>query len=269
MKIVETNLKFKSLSALGKVKQIVLHHAVTPTNYGAADMHRIHLNKGWSGCGYHFVIKGDGTIERGRPENCLGAHVANMNTGRIGVCFAGDFEKNKMAKAQIEAGKELVAYLKNKYKVGVVKHKDLMATSCPGKLFPFDEIVNGKVEVKPEAPSKPTQQKKKLWEVSIEGEEVKSLQRLLGVKVDGYFGDNTLKACPLLKKGSNGPIVKLMQQRLLNRGYKLPKYGADGGFGDETVTAVKRCQDCFSLSQDGIVGQNTWKALYGLDKGRF
>ena len=61
----------------------------------------------------------------------------------------------------------------------------------------------------------------------------------------------------------------MIQKRLINMGYNLNPYGADGNFGDTTVKAVKRLQDCFNLVQDGIVGRNTWKVLYGLDKGKF
>lgn len=269
MRIIETNLKFRDLSPLGVVNKIVVHHSVTG-DVDAKRIHDMHLNNGWSGIGYHFVVKMNGEIERGRPENKLGAHVANQNSGKIGVCFIGDFSKNKMSDVQKKSGIEIINYLKNKYNASICKHSDLMATNCPGNLFPYNEIVNSKPleESKPTNPPKPNNTKK-LWEISIQGQEVKDLQKVLKVTVDGYFGDNTLKACPLLKSGSSTSVVKLMQKRLLNRGYSMPKYGADGHFGQETLSAIKRLQDCFNLDIDGIVGKNTWKALYGLDKGRF
>lgn len=45
---------------------------------------------------------------------------------------------------------------------------------------------------------------------------------------------------PELKKGSKGEYVTLLQTMLINRGYRLPKYGADGSFGAETQAAVKQ-----------------------------
>lgn len=66
---------------------------------------------------------------------------------------------------------------------------------------------------------------------------------------------------PTLRKGSKGEYVTVLQTLLLNRGYKLPKYGADGSFGDETVAAVKQFQQDWGLTVDGIVGSNTWKML--------
>ena len=69
------------------------------------------------------------------------------------------------------------------------------------------------------------------------------------------------KSHPTLKKGSKGASVKEMQQLLIKKGYKLPKYGADGDFGTETLNAVKQFQKDKGLKVDGIVGSQTWKAL--------
>lgn len=72
--------------------------------------------------------------------------------------------------------------------------------------------------------------------------------------------DTTVKL-PTLRKGSKGSYVTLLQTQLLNRGYKLPKYGADGSFGNETFEAVKQFQRDWGLEPDGIVGSATWKML--------
>ena len=63
------------------------------------------------------------------------------------------------------------------------------------------------------------------------------------------------------KKGSKGSEVKKIQQMLLERGYKLPKYGADGSYGDETAAAVKQFQKDWGLKADGIVDQETLKMM--------
>lgn len=66
---------------------------------------------------------------------------------------------------------------------------------------------------------------------------------------------------PTLKKGSKGEAVVLLQKKLLAKGYKLPKYGADGDFGNETLKAVKEFQKNNGLGVDGIVGPKTWAKL--------
>lgn len=71
-------------------------------------------------------------------------------------------------------------------------------------------------------------------------------------------GDNST---PTLRKGSNGDAVKELQNLLLSHGYELPKYGADGDYGAETVTAVKKFQKDNGLDADGICGPKTWAAL--------
>ena len=80
--------------------------------------------------------------------------------------------------------------------------------------------------------------------------------------VDGIPGPNTLKGCPLLKKGARGNITKLVQEKLTNLGYSTN--GVDGIFGSGTKSAVIKYQRAKGLSADGIVGQNTWKKLLGL-----
>lgn len=91
-----------------------------------------------------------------------------------------------------------------------------------------------------------------------------NVQGFSNQKVDGIAGPATLAGCPVLRKGAQGNITKLIQKRLLSLGYKLPKWGADGGFGDETVDAVKSFQTDKGLSVDGIVGQDTWRKLLNL-----
>ena len=48
---------------------------------------------------------------------------------------------------------------------------------------------------------------------------------------------------------------------MLQLGYSLPRYGADGDFGGETAAAIKRFQARAGLAQDGVYGGDTHKAL--------
>lgn len=66
---------------------------------------------------------------------------------------------------------------------------------------------------------------------------------------------------PTLRKGDKGPYVTLAQTELLQKGYALPRYGADGSFGNETLAAVKQLQYDFGLTVDGIIGPRTWEVL--------
>ncbi|MBD1381077.1 N-acetylmuramoyl-L-alanine amidase [Metabacillus arenae] len=57
--------------------------------------------------------------------------------------------------------------------------------------------------------------------------------------------------------GDKGNEVKAIQNQLLKSGFGLPKFGADGKFGSETLSAVKAFQKTFRLTVDGIVGPET------------
>lgn len=66
---------------------------------------------------------------------------------------------------------------------------------------------------------------------------------------------------PTLRRGSSGEYVTLLQTKLIQRGYDLQPYGADGKYGAKTENAVKAFQRDNGLTADGICGKNTWSAL--------
>lgn len=68
---------------------------------------------------------------------------------------------------------------------------------------------------------------------------------------------------PTLRKGDSGTYVTMMQELLIQRGYPMPKYGADGKFGNETLAALTAFQKDYGLTADGICGEATWEALQG------
>ena len=54
---------------------IVVHCSDTEDgkNFTEKDIDRWHRAQGWAyGCGYHYVVQIDGTVERGRPEDLKG-----------------------------------------------------------------------------------------------------------------------------------------------------------------------------------------------------
>lgn len=147
MNIIETNLEFASLSKRDKTNRIILHHSGVSVLQSVEVIHNYHKNTNkWAGIGYHFYVRKDGSIYRGRPEEMIGAHAYGANSDSIGICAEGDFNNETMSEVQKNAIKELVAYLKEKYNITKVqRHSDTIATSCPGKNYPFEDIVNGQV----------------------------------------------------------------------------------------------------------------------------
>lgn len=126
-----------------KVTHIVVHYSATYSdqNTTAADIDRMHRERGFDKIGYHYFIRRDGTVERGRKETEIGAHVGGQNTGKIGVCWAGGLERatgpnvgvDNRTPAQTNSLISLIKDLLTRYPgAKVVGHKDLAATQCPG-----------------------------------------------------------------------------------------------------------------------------------------
>ena len=72
-------------------EHIVWHVTATPEGreFNAKDIDRMHRQEGWQCIGYHYIIKLDGTVESGRPEDIVGAHVLNFNHNTIGISCVG------------------------------------------------------------------------------------------------------------------------------------------------------------------------------------
>lgn len=68
----------------------------------------------------------------------------------------------------------------------------------------------------------------------------------------------------MLRKGSKGYQVRVLQVLLILNGCDVGKAGADGDFGVATEAAVRKFQQARRLENDGIVGPITWATLLGV-----
>lgn len=96
---------------------------------------------------------------------------------------------------------------------------------------------------------------------------VKEFQRANNLSADGIVGRNTWNkllnfnpSSEVLRRGSESSAVMFLQRLLLS--YLYPISNLDGDFGPETERAVRAFQSENGLSVDGIVGRNTWQALF-------
>lgn len=103
---------------------------------------RWHRQRGFLMIGYHYVIKIDGTIEKGRDEDAIGAHVEGYNAVSVGICLVGGVDANgptgkpvnNFSKEQFAALAGLLKTLKAKYPAAVIQgHRDFpnVAKACP------------------------------------------------------------------------------------------------------------------------------------------
>lgn len=138
--IAETNFHFtEPLLVRPRTDMIVIHHVGIPDgDTPAAAIHRAHLANGWAGIGYHYVIRKNGVIERGRPLAVVGAHAYGENYHTVGINVTGNFDKEVPTDAQMKSLTELVTALCRIYHIDpgpatIVGHRDVNSTDCPGK----------------------------------------------------------------------------------------------------------------------------------------
>lgn len=122
-------------------KKIIVHHTgnATDVDMSALEAHLLHkYDFEWAGIGYHYVIRKDGTIEKGRPEHLMGAHSYGHNKDSIGIALSGNFDLADPTEYQMRSLITLSAYLAYKYdlelddKGTLFGHRDMNDTRCPG-----------------------------------------------------------------------------------------------------------------------------------------
>lgn len=123
-----------------KIEKIIIHCTATPpeTNIGVSEIDAWHKEKGWKGCGYHYVIKRDGEIQKGRRVEEIGAHTKGFNAKSIGIALVGGVDKNGKAKdtktkKQEESLRVLLGELLEEFEgAEVLGHRDLDKNKeCP------------------------------------------------------------------------------------------------------------------------------------------
>lgn len=126
-----------------EINRVVVH--CSDSTFGSSILiDEWHRERGWDSVGYHFVICNgkiennnflecmDGSIERGRDIDKMGAHVSGHNSDSIGVCLIG---KDSYTDKQMLSLKILLSELMIKYNLkyhNIFGHRELdPRKSCP------------------------------------------------------------------------------------------------------------------------------------------
>lgn len=216
---------------------IVIHCSATrpSQNIGVKEIDQWHRNppNKWVMIGYHFVIRRDGTVEIGRPVDCIGAHVyppAGINSRSVSICLIGGVKEsdgktpeNNFTPEQWVSLNSLVDQMLIKYPNAEVDgHGNISKDrACPS--------FNVKEWLRTRKPSTHSDVISKAKPVQVR---------------------------PVLKRGDKGDTVKDLQRFL-----KMAKNDIDGIFGPMTDSYVKAFQLANKLTVDGIVGPKTWQKL--------
>ena len=122
-----------SMQVAKDIKLVVVHCSDSEDDktLTAIDLHKMHLNFGWDGIGYHKIINRSGKIENGRPEYWVGAHVKSKNNISLGVCLIG---RHKFTIKQFISLEKVLRKWKFLYpEAEIVGHRDTGDTdkTCP------------------------------------------------------------------------------------------------------------------------------------------
>lgn len=133
-------------------RRIIWHHSAFDSNEPQFDkIDAWHKDRGFPlsslgyYVGYHYVIEPNGVVKQARQDTEIGAHDAGENSDSIGICLAGDFNKNMPTKEQEVAFKELWLRLIVGHKIPVLAiepHRRDDTTDCPGKNLTDDWPLN-------------------------------------------------------------------------------------------------------------------------------
>ena len=118
---------------------IIIHCSATPEgrDITATDIDHYHRTRGFAKIGYHYVIRLDGTIEKGRDESEIGAHCYGKNRCSIGICYIGGIKRDgtpadTRSPAQKAAMVRLLRELRRRYPQAAIHgHRDFAAKACP------------------------------------------------------------------------------------------------------------------------------------------
>ena len=123
------------------VTLLIVHCTGTPMNTpcGYKEINNYHLNVlGWkNGCGYHFIIRRNGSIENGRPLDMVGAHCYGHNKHSIGIVYEGGIDldgkpADTRTPEQKQVMRRLLERLKKDYpKAIIVGHNTFSNKACP------------------------------------------------------------------------------------------------------------------------------------------
>ena len=122
-----------------EITHLVIHHSASKPSTTVEEITAWHIQRGFSGIGYHKIITNDGVIHIGRQENVVPASVQGHNKGTLAVCLTGNFETDTPISFQLISLELQIEEWKAKHpNAKVVGHRDLAATLCPGKnLYAF------------------------------------------------------------------------------------------------------------------------------------
>ena len=127
-----------------EIDKIIIHHS--ESNHKEHDnidtIRSWHTDRGFNDVGYHFFIRSDGRIERGRRVSVVGAHCFGYNQTSVGICLHGD---DIFTEEQFESLRILIKFLRKilHKPISIHGHCEFSSKSCPN--FDYDREIISKL----------------------------------------------------------------------------------------------------------------------------
>jgi peptidoglycan hydrolase-like protein with peptidoglycan-binding domain len=294
----------RSTRPLSRITKIARHHSATTGGDFWAFWNGRWKGLGWNTGGYHEIIFPDGSVQLCYDPIVITNGIANHNTITYHICLVGN---GKFTEAQEKAFEERAKLAMKRFGLkekDVLGHKEFSGafTACPG-------IDMNKVRLSLTGNKSPVKEEKVEPQVKgvqtsssqrllrnvrpyMRGADVEVVQRAVGAKVDGIFGDETERLVRayqeqhgLMIDGIAGPQVfgaiaagknlsKPKYSRMLRRTSPMMRgkdieavqailgVAIDGWYGPITEAAVREFQRSKGITVDGIVGPQTWSRLF-------
>jgi len=208
--------------------------ASSDPNITVNDIHGMHQERGWSGCGYHIYIDRSGEPWHGRDLSAMGAHASGYNRGSIGICLNG-LDSSDFNEGQFDTLRRVCSEIDRAHGgLRFREHNDVVAKACPVfdayKVLGLDR--DGKMTR--HTGNRPPPSSIPMVDVAVD------LAQL-------GLGDEHSHVC----------LVQVLVTTQINSDSVV----VDGFFGPRTQAAVQEFQAAEGLVADGIVGAKTWPAL--------
>lgn len=210
-------------------QQLWLHHSAG-SERGAAGVRAIqnfHMDiRGWSDIAYSYLVDRESLqVFEGRGAGVLGGHTFGRNAVSHGICVMGNFDVADVSDGLLGTVADLVRHgHQQQWWPSMLSggHRDVRATSCPGNnLYPLIDEINRRA-----------------------------------------VADDDQEDEMVLRRGARGEAVRRFQTGL--KGWNpdsLPRFGADGDFGEETEIWVRNFQSSQDLEATGAIGGVTGALL--------
>jgi len=128
--------KNKTRRPLNKITHVGVHHTgIKDKKQNGLTIANYHVKeKEQTTAGYHYIIYPNGNIEKLNDLNIVAPACKGSNTISLNVAFIGNYDMEKLTRAQKKSFKNLFLYLDSKTPndLNIYTHGEKRNTKCPG-----------------------------------------------------------------------------------------------------------------------------------------